>query len=65
MSLASCPKCWDDLCTCGWQWRGMAKQKRMEAAAAILGIPFDTLKTMDCREGIVIPVKHPDADKDT
>ena len=21
MSLASCEKCWDDTCTCGWKYR--------------------------------------------
>lgn len=21
MSLASCAKCWDDICTCGWKYR--------------------------------------------
>lgn len=21
MSLSSCEKCWDDLCTCGWEYR--------------------------------------------
>ena len=36
MSLHDCPKCWDNPCTCGYQYQNWTKEKKMEVIQAIL-----------------------------
>jgi len=54
MSLSSCPKCWDVLCCCGWQYRQWKKEDRLYLAASALGVHIDNL-----RAAIDVPEKHP------
>lgn len=44
MSLASCPKCWDDLCKCGYQYAKWPKDARIKQAAAVLGMDVTVLE---------------------
>jgi hypothetical protein len=30
MSMSDCEKCWDSLCTCGWQYRKWNKKRLIE-----------------------------------
>jgi len=44
MSLASCMKCWDDICTCGYKYEGLSEAARMQVASAALGITVEALR---------------------
>ena len=43
MSLASCSKCWDTPCVCGWDYRHLDVEQRIKQAATILGIDSSDL----------------------
>jgi len=36
VGLGSCPKCWDNPCTCGYQYQGWTKEKKLEVIRAIM-----------------------------
>ena len=52
-SLSDCPKCWSTPCECGYGYRNMTKQARVELAAKILGVAPQQL------EAIEVPADHP------
>jgi hypothetical protein len=56
MSMSDCIKCWNTPCTCGWEYRHMSKEKRIERALTILGIDNTHFsdKLID-----LIPDRHP------
>ena len=43
MSLSDCEKCWDTPCVCGWGYREMSKEKRIELASVILSVNSNIL----------------------
>jgi len=43
MSLADCVKCWDNPCTCGYDYAEWPITRRIELAAVILGISKNEL----------------------
>lgn len=36
MSLGECPRCWDDPCTCGHEYRNWPRAKKIKLVKAIL-----------------------------
>lgn len=56
MALSDCPKCWDKLCSCGWEYSHMSKDSRIKYAATILGINTAQIKDKLSK---VIPKNHP------
>lgn len=58
MSMADCPKCWDVLCTCGYEYRNMPLSRRIEIASASLGIDPEELWNIHAAD-CIIPNEHP------
>lgn len=54
MSLSNCSECWDTPCTCGYEYRWMSKEARINLAAVVLGVDSNELKN-----GVDIPERHP------
>ena len=54
MSMSDCPKCWDTLCACGWEYRTWSKAKREDLAASALGVSVEKLRSV-----ITTPEHHP------
>ena len=59
--LGDCPKCWEHLCHCGYQYRNMIPDDRIHFAAVMLGIPKHAVE--ETLAGI-IPETHPLKEKD-
>ena len=38
MSLSDCEKCWDSLCTCGWEYRYWTPEKLDELIATLMQV---------------------------
>ena len=56
MSLSDCDHCWETLCCCGWKYRDWPRMRRVELAAAALGISVIELETL---LGNSVPAEHP------
>ena len=54
MSLSDCPKCWDTLCCCGWEYREWDKDRRIGLAASAWGV-----NQKDIRALLDVPEEHP------
>ena len=55
MGLGDCPKCWSAVCCCGYEYRYMTRKRRINQAAAVLGVDEEVVQSLGTR----IPVKHP------
>lgn len=51
--MFECEKCWEKTCECGWDYRHLSYEKRIEIAAAVLGV-----KRLQIRL-LLIPKQHP------
>ena len=38
MGLGSCPKCWEDICECGYMYRGWSEQRIKDFIAVLLTV---------------------------
>jgi hypothetical protein len=43
MALSDCPECWETPCVCGHQYQQYSLDRKIELAAAVLGIKKETL----------------------
>ena len=59
MSLTDCPKCWNGICDCGYEYRNWTTSRRRSLCAAILGIDVSYLEDLD------IPTLHPHCEDQT
>jgi hypothetical protein len=48
--MSDCEKCWDTPCTCGWGYRGMNKEKRLDLASRVLGVSSASLRVLPLAE---------------
>ena len=56
MAMSDCIKCWNTPCTCGWEYRNLSINARIDRASVVLGIPPTNLQKI--LKGLV-PRKHP------
>ena len=56
MAMSDCEKCWDTPCSCGYDYRWMSVDKRLQLASVILGVSKDELKIATL---LIVPEKHP------
>ena len=59
MSMTDCEKCWETPCSCGWEYRGLTAERRLELAAVIIGIQKDSMAFLELRAAT--PQFHPKA----
>ena len=55
MSLSDCEKCWETPCICGWDYRNMNKEKRIDLASTILDVDPKVIRV--CL-GNLVPKEH-------
>ena len=44
MSLSDCEKCWETPCVCGFGYKDMSKEKRIELASIILDVDTKAIR---------------------
>jgi hypothetical protein len=54
--MSDCVKCWDTPCTCGWGYKHLTKEQRIERAAVVLGVEINKL---DEKISGFVPETHP------
>ena len=59
MGLSNCPRCWDNPCSCGYEFRYHGKKDRLQIAAGILGMSVGELSTAI---DVLVPETHPALD---
>jgi hypothetical protein len=52
--MSDCPKCWDNPCECGWEYRHWPRERRERMAAVVMGVEVGILQA-----AIRAPEKHP------
>ncbi len=53
MGMSDCPKCWETPCACGYEYRDMTRERRIQLAAVILGVSPESIQ---CE---AVPEQHP------
>ncbi len=56
MSLSDCEKCWTTPCFCGHEYKNYTNEKKIDLAAAVLGVPNIILSAL---LKINLPKTHP------